>query len=750
MSVFTSLSYIPGFSLLEEIPLQRFLPTIPSGIFQTWLHENIDPSRWLIDPFGSSPFLPLEAQKNGSNILVVCNNPILQLYLEVLATAPREKDFHNALSIFAKEKHQIERLETHLKSLYITKCPNCTQLIPAKGFIWIKNTAVPTSKLIYCKYCGTEGEFPITEDDIHQLDNIGKDVLYRTLAIQRANINPQTLSGTEDVINTYTARALYFLMSIINRMDRIRMDVFHKNLLYALLIHALDLGNSIWSWPTSRTRPKQINIPAQYIEHNLWHVLEDGISLWTQQEQPVPFTIWPVLPEKPGICLYKGRITGLENIEELLGYLPSTAITIFPRPNQAFWSLSTVWSGWLFGRKAAIPMKSGLERKRFDWYWFSKAIHQSLLDVSTTLDRDAKIFGLIPDNETGFTTAVLTSAAHAGFALDGIAMRGEHDIIQCVWKKQRSPSNTVSPKNQAPISRDIHTLFDLNNEPIEAQTLYTAILADQVQNPCNQSTEHSRPYFAIKNIQQDIITLMKDPKTFEHYPATSNISDHELFWLTGEIETSRETITDQVENAVFEILSQEATNCTLDTIDIEICRRFSGLLTPDRPYLKTCLQAYGSELPEKLGSYRVAEEVMNFDSELHAVKNVLEKTGQMLGFTLINRNDIAWHDDALGQTVFHFHLIQNACISKLVFSQIKNGAARQIIVYPDRLLALMTYKLGNNPRLSTACTGFGKVITLSQIIRFFENRNITLQDFNQMLDDRSSGHQHPSQISIFK
>jgi hypothetical protein len=220
--------------------------------------------------------------------------------------------------------------------------------------------------------------------------------------------------------------------------------------------------------------------------------------------------------------------------------------------------------------------------------------------------------------------------------------------------------------------------------------------------------------------------------------------------LLTEPETSRDTVSDRVEIAVSEILCQEFTNSTLASLDIEICRRFAGLLTPERNYVRTCLQAYGSEIPEKFGTYRLALEVQNFESELLSVENLIKEMGHKFGFTVNNKNGLAWHDSDEGHTAFRFHLLLNTCISKLVYSKIKNKSTQQIILYPDRLSDLMIYKLDHNPLLNTALSEFGKAITFSQIIRFFQNENITLMDFIQMLDDRSSPHQYPSQISIFK
>ena len=63
-----------------------------------------------------------------------------------------------------------------------------------------------------------------------------------------------------------------------------------------------------------------------------------------------------------GILLYEGRIKGLA---EVVKNAPIQAVVgAIPRPNQAFWTLSALWAGWLWGREAAEPFKVALRRLR--------------------------------------------------------------------------------------------------------------------------------------------------------------------------------------------------------------------------------------------------------------------------------------------------------------------------------------------------------------------------------------------------
>ena len=122
-----SLPYIPGLKAAEPGPLSRFLPPLEEGTVAAWLMQQspgagaaAGTAPWLIDPFGFSPRLAVEAARAGYRVLVTVNNPITHFLLEMAANPPSEADFKAALADLAVSKKGDERLESHLQSLYLT------------------------------------------------------------------------------------------------------------------------------------------------------------------------------------------------------------------------------------------------------------------------------------------------------------------------------------------------------------------------------------------------------------------------------------------------------------------------------------------------------------------------------------------------------------------------------------------------------------------------------------------------------
>src|SRR5574341_2686126 len=300
--------YIPGLSPADPGPLSRFTPPLEEGVVSAWLSHNASrpAGSWLLDPFGFSPRLALEGARAGYRVLVTVNNPITRFLLEMSARPPSESDFKAALSDLAVSKKGEERLETHLQSLYHTKCEKCGREVQAQAFLWRKGEDAPFARIYECKGCGDAGERQATPEDIDRARKIAAtDGLHRSRALERvASLNDEDRFYAEEAIQHYLPRPLYALTTIINRLDGLNLSPERRRALTALILVACDAGNTLWGHPSERPRPKQLNIPNQFREHNVWMMLERGLSMWTETAAAVMCVSWPnKVPESGGVCI---------------------------------------------------------------------------------------------------------------------------------------------------------------------------------------------------------------------------------------------------------------------------------------------------------------------------------------------------------------------------------------------------------------------------------------------------------------
>ena len=68
----------------------------------------------------------------------------------------------------ASSKKGDEHLETHLRSLYLTRCQQCGREIQAEAFLWRKDEDAPYGRLYECPECGDKGERSASPEDVER------------------------------------------------------------------------------------------------------------------------------------------------------------------------------------------------------------------------------------------------------------------------------------------------------------------------------------------------------------------------------------------------------------------------------------------------------------------------------------------------------------------------------------------------------------------------------------------------------
>jgi hypothetical protein len=439
-NLFGSIPFIPGIGSRSVQPLSRYLPPIPEGIIPTWLKINVPPGALILDPFGSSPDTNVEAARAGYKVIVTANNPIVRFLLEMIANPPEAEDLQAALAELAASYIGDERIEPHIRALYNTYCARCGQLISANAFLWEQGNPSPYSRIYTCPYCGDNGEHPCTSYDAARASQISGSRLHKARALERVVVaSDQDRIHVEQALSVYIPRALYALITIINKIQGLNISATGRKYLEALMLYSFDQSNAMWRVENPEDRRRSLTIPRRFRENNIWHALEEGIDLWSRRDNPsnkVAVSTWPDLPPATGgICIYKGRLVNL--IDSLQEVKINSVCSAIPRPNQAFWTLSALWAGWLWGREAVVPFKSVLHRQRYDWAWHTTALSSVFKRLVYILDPSTPVFSIIGEAEPGLIGAALIAANIAGCQLESIAIRPEEYQAQIIWKSQK-------------------------------------------------------------------------------------------------------------------------------------------------------------------------------------------------------------------------------------------------------------------------------------------------------------------------
>lgn len=694
-----SLPYLPGRPADRTRPLERFIPPIPEGVVTRWLAAHAPPGAWVLDPFGVAPELPVEAARAGYRVLVAANNPVTRFLLEMYADPPAEGELRGALADLAAARKGDQRLEPLMQSLYATSCANCGREVIADAFVWSREEPLLEARLYRCPHCGDEGERPATESDLEHAARFAARGLHMAWALERvAPVNDPDRQHAVEALEVYLPRAVYAIFTLINKLDGTPITPDRRRLLTALLISAFDRGNNLWVHPGGRTRPRQLSTPPRHFEYNLWKAMEDAIQAWCHPGSPVNLARWPKLPpETGGVALFEGR---LKDLVDALGELRAAAVTAgLPRPNQAFWTLSALWSAWLWGRASLGPFRSVLRRRRYDWAWHTTALHTAFNHLAPKLPAGTPMLCLTGEAEPGLLSATLIGAHRAGFRIQGIALRSESGQAQLSWERvEQTPAVSTSlPAEQLVAQAARHYLLR-RGEPATYIYLHAAAL-EALDGTGYFEDETRSPAETLSAMHEHLQQGLSYRTGFIRFGGSQHSLDVGRWWLRETIGAAH-PLSDRVEAALAAYLRAQP-GASLLEIDSALCQQFPGLLTPQASLLQVCLASYGQQAPgEDAWHLRAQEASPTRERDRQEMRSLLTRLGEQLGFRVEGQSPVLWVEPG-GQLGYTFFVITSAMIGQILLAAAV-PAETAFIVLPGGRANLVLYKQRRDPRLQKA------------------------------------------------
>lgn len=737
--------YIPGTKPADPGPLSRFTPPLEEGVVSRWLPPHAGPGSWILDPFGFSPRLTLETARAGYRVLVTVNNPITRFLLEMSANPPSEADFKAALADLAVVKKGEERLGAHLGSLYLTTCEKCEREIQAEGFLWRKGEDAPYARIYKCPHCEDAGERPSTQSDIDRAKRIAAtDGLHRSRAFERvATLHDEDRVYAEEAISHYLPRPLYFLTTVINRLDGLKLPPERRRALSAMILLACDAGNTLWGHPSERPRPKLLNIPNAFREHNLWMMLERGLSPWTETGSGVVVEAWPnKIPESGGICIYEGRLKDLAH--EVKKEIPIAAVIgSIPRPNQAFWTLSALWAGWLWGREAVEPFKVALRRRRYDWAWNATALHAAFAHLFELLPLGTPFFGLLPEPEPSFLTSALTAAGAAGFDLTSLALRTQHDPVQLLWRRGETLKREMNEPDVETVRQAMHTHLTERGEPASYLHIHAAgLLALAESHALRQKGQEFDE--ALRRTHAIIQNGLVEDERFVHYSSGESV-DTGMWGLVHRTEhpssaaptngasAQDDSLSDKIEIAIVTFLQKNPNSIYLE-IEDELYPQFPGLFTPSKGMIYSVLESYA--LRDGAGWHLRPEDVAAARrNELNTITAMLEAVGTRLNYATRKQDKnylwVSAEEGGEDKVIRAFYILASALIGRAM-DETPHPPERTIIVIPGGRAGLIAYKAGRDPSLAARLKKY-RLVKYRLLRTLFEVPVLTRETFEEQI-----------------
>ncbi len=719
--------YTPGSAPPPDLPLGRFLPPIPQEMVGTWCRENLTPGDWVLEPFGFNPLTAIEIASSGYPVLVCVNNPIHAFLLKVLASAPQAQDLVSALRDLAIASKGDDRMEPYIRSLYHVNCANCHHQVEADAFLWKKGSDQPHAAQVDCGFCGARGEQPLSAETLESLTPLPPKRLHLARALNRIAERDHSLrTQVENALNAYPTRPLIILQTIINKLEGLEQTPRQRELLIALILSAADRGNTLWGYPSPRNRPRQITLPSIYQERNLWKVMEEAVAAWQVFETPIPLSPWQGIPDQPvGIYKFNGRIRELTP-KPPDGFL-SAVIAAIPRPNQAFWTLSALWTGWIWGQDAVAPIRQVLARQRYDWNWHCQAL-MGVFDAINTLSHPSiKIWGLIAENEPMFLLASLLAADARGFRLNAFAHSTDDQLAQCGWEfpAEASMKSLVRPHPNQALSAAREAAVNyltMKGEPANYQQIHTAVLtslAHESKLTVNVFLQNINQ--AASETQKQIEILFQEPHLLIKVTGEKASLEVGEWWL-NEPKGVTTTLIDHLEEHIFGHLVAAGTT-TAERVKQAAYQALPGIFTPENDMILNCLSSYAVCTPDAtskdLGHPCTHQWVLQeFElptarkADKQAILTILEQIGQRLDYRVSGLEPLFWYDGNNAAPEFSFRVLTTAIVSPYLYDRYRTinpppnesrgnvqPARSNILVLPGSRANLLAYKRHRDPIL---------------------------------------------------
>jgi len=731
------IAFVPGTPVRGAGPLARFLPPLEQGSVAAALRRFGKKGDRVLDPFGASPRLAVEAAAEDRAVLVAVNNPVARSVLERTAQPFTIEDLQSALARLGTAPKDGGRLEPFLLDLYRTQCSRCGERISADYFVWDREEGQPVLKFYSCPHCSHTIEEPTNEEDLQRAHEYERRGLQHAMALEQlAPRGDPERQQAEEALAVYPSRAVYAIVTLLNKSEQLDAGDAAR----ALLLSALDQANALWGHPEGRSRPLQLSASARFLENNVWRALERAAGHWALPDPKVGLREWTDLQSvEPGmVTIYPGPV------RELATELPTAQIqqilTVIPRPNQAFWTLSALWAAWLWGREVADPIRAALRRRRYDWAWHASALRSTLRAMKEAIGRQAQVLGFIPDAEPGFLAATLSGFDAGGYRLIGRALRLEGQAI-LTWTRDPAPERSAPLSGIADLMlQSAQSALEARGEParyaLPHMAAFSALAAERLLGGVRPSETRS----ALGVVSEQLESVLSDRRLFVHVGRGSE-PESGRYWLVDESEAA-EGLADRVEDAVLAKLRAVEASTAVE-IDAGLCMQLPGVLTPDRRLVMAAIRSYAQFDPEdSVWRLRAEDRPEARKADFEQIVALLGSLGLQLGYEVSGDAEIEWRDEVHKSSLL-FRVAETAKFGSAMRGRPSTAAQVEAIVIPGGRGALVAEKARRDPRLQTWLDSGPLIIKYRHVRRLSEDTTLTRENLLERLALDPPGQEDP-------
>ncbi len=741
--------FVPGRERIRGLPLERYLQLLPGHVVAAYVATYTKAGDLVLDPFAQTETLLLKAAAQGTRAIASNFNPINILLVRGLLTLPSPQEIDAATMHLGDSLKRGVPLREHIIQLYATTCHRCLQPVTVEYYVWDGEDGRPVEKYYHCPHCATDGQFPVEEADLEILGKIDKQGVHYWYLLERLTQphEPERLLAQE-LLDLYTPRNLYALTDLSMKIDMLFADSPLRAAIQLILLACLDTCSKLGLSSIPRPTALRLRPTTRFIERNVWYAFEEARRQVRHLSPSSPLALSPNLEELVGEERGQAVLIN-EPVRRLVTMLPPASVSLVitaPRTYyRPFWTLSYLWSGWLWGREKAALFKPLLRRKVMGWSRYRRSLSAALRTLHRPLRPQGKMVFILDTADLTHITNLILAAVGAGFKLERILyqpqdihppkepMRGMEGAYRVAFTRDEradqepqepSPSRLAAALQKGAL-RAARELLRERGEALHFSWLHSAIYQrwgwdELLKQTLTLEKKLSPADFLGEQIEAALQEgLMKG--ALELLPgASGGEKGPYLWWLQGEAYPSR-PLGDRVEQAVYDALRQRAELAHKPLRD-RIFSLFPGLFTPGPGLVEACLCSYGLE-DEASGVWclQPEDEEKSREREKDEALTLLVKLGHRLGYQvspgrkkghrrgetlrqLLTREDGAWRprlpkgvDVAWGEQDEACHLFafrQTTTLGDILSYKGKGwNQGQRYIVIPDRRVDPLRFRM---------------------------------------------------------
>ncbi len=686
---------MPGFPGDSFGLLERYLPPVPEGVSAAHIERHSAPGDLLLDPFGQSPRIAIEAARLGRRIIVVNRNPVIRFALANACKHPDEFVARRALTRLADAPTAGGTVEQTIRELYRSQCPDCGSDVEPDLVAWRDDE--PFEQRFVCSHCSEDKVRPLSQTDVNLATSFGaRGPGYFWALDQVSPTGDNDRRNVEHALAAYTPRALHAAFTLLTKSKGLDLDSQERRALDALLLGVLDEIDSLWPYPAMRGRPKTLNPHQSFRERNVWLALEQNVALFGAQEDVELKSLEDLLANKQsGIAIEDTSLGELSN--SLAWHEIAMVITAVPRPNPVLWTLSVLWASWLWDAPIQPELKRLLRRRRYDWNWHTNALRGAFQVLQDKIPIEKAFIGLLPEAEPSFLSASIL-AADDFFQLESIAPQADRRSAQIRWfpgaGKPSRAKGDIGVILRAHIARGVFTALERRAEPTPRYVAHAAALQSLAHFGALQLARESHADETYAIVQRTIETELN--------AMGMSAADQELIW-PNEAPVNSTALIERAESALVEFLAK-VEGADTSRVMQAVFEALPGLLSPSLDWVLVCLQSYTRESGPGLWTLRTEDSPAARRADSQELNALLVELGSRLHFDsrVEKSGAITWlHKD---EAEFVFVVCPMTALEQPML--ISPPAANQrVMVIPGSRSAMIQFRLQQDARLRAAVKG---------------------------------------------